>query len=109
MNRTQCRTSSDDFLVDPLVVPSGSRPPDPDPRPIYLTGAYCIEKELLCWRALRTPHGLNPGDVVVWPNTAGYFMHFLESRSHQLPIAKNLVHNPAVDRFDLDAIDRQAE
>jgi len=27
---------------------------------------------------------------MVFPNTAGYLMHFLESRSHQFPLARNV-------------------
>jgi len=30
------------------------------------------------------------GDLMVFPNTAGYLMHFLESRSHQFPLARNV-------------------
>ena len=81
-----------------------------DDRPTFLTGAYCIENELLSWRSLRFPHGIAAGDLVVWPNTAGYFMHFLESRSHQFPLARNLVLEPAateaaVPSVEVDLID----
>lgn len=38
------------------------------------------------------------------PNTAGYFMHILESGSHQWPLAKNLVWRPD-GPWALDAID----
>ncbi len=57
MNRTQCRSTSDDFLVDPLLL----RPCRPRRRPGpgaiegYLVGAYCIERELLTWRRLSFP------------------------------------------------------
>jgi diaminopimelate decarboxylase len=109
MNRTQCRSTSDDFLVDPLVVRPSASSPDP-PRatgPIegFLVGAYCIERELLTWRRLCFPHGVDVGDLVVFPNTAGYLMHILESPSHQIPLARNLIvggPNGAV----LDAIER---
>jgi diaminopimelate decarboxylase len=90
MNRTQCRSTSDDFLVDPLLVDGARR----DPKPAiegYLVGAYCIERELLTWRRLRFPHGAEVGDIVVFPNTAGYLMHSLESASHQIPLARNLI------------------
>jgi diaminopimelate decarboxylase len=110
MNRTQCRTGSDDFLVDPLLVPDPAgeeRVKESDRPPTYLLGAYCIENDVLAWRALDFPLGLRPGDLVAWPNTAGYFMHFLESRSHQLPLAQNVVVPAAPDNEDgeLDAID----
>ncbi|WP_157260642.1 Y4yA family PLP-dependent enzyme [Patulibacter minatonensis] len=99
MNRTQCRTTSDDFLVDPLVVrPASADGGSPSPDPVadaaiegHLVGAYCIERELLTWRRLRFPHGVAVGDLVVFPNTAGYLMHILESASHQIPLARNVV------------------
>jgi diaminopimelate decarboxylase len=96
MNRTQCRSASDDFMVDPLLIrPQGeglARPTGPIDG--YLVGAYCIERELLSWRELRFPRGVRVGDIVVFPNTAGYLMHILESSSHQIPLANNLVIEP---------------
>ena len=40
---------------------------------------------------LRFPEGVAVGDLVAFPNTAGYLMHILESASHQIPLARNLV------------------
>ncbi len=105
MNRTQCRSTSEDFLVDPLLLRPSARGEPPEVRvlagdvgdaptgPIegYLVGAYCIERELLTWRRLRFERGVAVGDLVVFPNTAGYLMHILESSSHQIPLARNLV------------------
>lgn len=125
MNRTQCRTTSDDFLVDPIVVHTGSNrgsnaesaggdagrfssvgSNESNSVEGYLVGSYCMESELLTWRKLRFPHGLRRGDLVVFPNTAGYLMHFLESRSHQFPLANNLVYSSAAgSSFTLDDID----
>lgn len=107
MNRTQCRSTSEDFLVDPLLIRLGDAPDGDAPGgPIegYLVGAYCIERELLTWRRMRFPHGIGVGDIVVFPNTAGYLMHILESSSHQIPLARNLVLDADPPR--LDAIDR---
>jgi len=111
MNRTQCRSSSDDFLVDPLLIhPGHGEAGDPGGRatgPIdgYLVGAYCIERELLTWRRMRFAHGVDVGDIVVFPNTAGYLMHILESSSHQIPLARNLLLD-ADGPPRLDPIDR---
>jgi diaminopimelate decarboxylase len=106
MNRTQCRSTSDDFLVDPLLLPRAG-PPRRDQRSVvgHLVGAYCIERELITWRRLRFPEGVEAGDVVVFPNTAGYLMHSLESRAHQAPLARNLVVRDDRDEPELDAID----
>lgn len=125
MNRTQCRTSSRDLLLDPIHLPRSERAltgategrSRADRRDIahdgYLVGAYCIENELLLWRRLRFKRGIAPGDLVVFPNTAGYFMHFLESRSHQFPMARNLevqigpsAPDPAALTARLDPIDQ---
>ena len=44
-----------------------------------------------------------PGDVVALVNTGGYLMHILESASHQIPLALNVVRRPG--GFERDAID----
>ncbi len=76
----------------------------------YLVGAYCIERELLTWRRLSFPHGVEVGDVVVFPNTAGYLMHILESSSHQIPLARNLIVDEDDARLDeIDAEKPQAQ
>ncbi len=110
MNRTQCRSTSDDFLVDPLLIhPEDGAASDPGggrtgPIEGYLVGAYCIERELLTWRRMRFAHGVGVGDIVVFPNTAGYLMHILESSSHQIPLARNLLLGadgpPRLDQID---------
>ena len=109
MNRTQCRSTSEDFMVDPLLIradpgsseagASGST----GPIEAYLVGAYCVERELLTWRKLEFPEGVGVGDFIAFPNTAGYLMHILESSSHQIPLARNLVvdgENATLDDID---------
>jgi diaminopimelate decarboxylase len=94
MNRTQCRTTHDEFLVDPILVPTNESPfakDDSGEITGYLVGAYCTEYELISLRKLRFPFGVRVGDLIVFPNTAGYLMHFMESRCHQIPLAENVV------------------
>jgi diaminopimelate decarboxylase len=100
MNRTQMRSTSDDFMVDPLLVRRGNAN---EPTDGFLVGAYCIERELLTWRRLAFPNGIAAGDLIAFPNTAGYLMHILESASHQIPLARNLV--VADGGISLDPID----
>lgn len=90
MNRTQVRSTSVDFLVDPVWVrPSDAGEPGPAVQ-AYLVGAYCIEDELLLRRRIDFPKGVARGDVAAFINTGGYLMHILESASHQLPLAQNV-------------------
>lgn len=103
MNRTQCRSTSDDFLVDPVLVRTGGAASGPMEG--YLVGAYCIEAELILRRRLAFPDGVAVGDVLALPNTAGYLMHILESASHQLPLASNVVREGTGFRRDgIDAL-----
>lgn len=92
MNRTQCRTAADDILLDPLLVPTaGDRGAvGREPRTGFVVGAYCIEDEVILRRELDFPEGIAVGDTLAIPNTAGYFMHILESASHQIPLARNV-------------------
>lgn len=91
MNRTQVRSAADDFLVDPVVLRPPGGPADGAATTAHLVGAFCVERELLTWRTLHFPLGIAPGDLVVFPNTAGYLMHIVESASHGMPLASNVV------------------
>lgn len=90
MNRTQCRSTSADFLLDPVLVRAGSPRRGRSTASAFLVGAYCIEEELLLRRRFQFPAGVGAGDLVAFPNTAGYLMHIVESASHQLPLATNV-------------------
>lgn len=105
MNRTQCRSTSDDFMVDPILLPTAERRQSGE-RAGFLVGAYCIERELIALRRLRFPAGVAAGDLIVFPNTAGYLMHILESSSHRMPLAPNYVHTGG--ELELDPVESVA-
>ncbi|MCS6711751.1 alanine racemase [Brachybacterium sp. EF45031] len=114
MNRTQCRSTSEDFLVDPILVPDPDAAPtdtpgtpgSAEPRTGFLLGAYCIEADLILRRRLTFPGGVAPGDMIALPNTGGYLMHILESASHQIPLAANVVRSSdgSVRRDGIDEV-----
>jgi diaminopimelate decarboxylase len=92
MNRSQCATAKPDHAVDPILLRiGGGASGRPSPMEGYLTGTFCTESDLLSRRRLGFPHGVARGDIVVFPNTAGYLMHFVETRSHQFPLARNVI------------------
>ncbi len=92
MNRSQCATTRPDHAVDPILVPvEGPASSRTSPVEGYLVGGRCTESDLLSLRRLRFPLGVARGDLVAFPNTAGYLMHFVETRSHQFPLARNVV------------------
>lgn len=104
MNRTQCRSTSADFLVDPVLVHTAHPRRERTHTSAFLVGAYCIEEELLLRRRFEFPAGVAAGDLVAFPNTAGYLMHIVESASHQLPLAANLLWQQ--NGWVVDDIDR---
>lgn len=94
MNRTQLRSSSADFLVDPLHIPQNEkRPLDDNGVYGYLVGAYCLEQELILKRKIKFENHPQVGDLLVFFNTAGYMMHFYESQAHQFDLAVNMLYN----------------
>jgi len=90
MNGSNCRTRKSELLVDPILIPSGDAPRGPAVSGV-LAGAYCTESDTIMSRILQFPRGVARGDAVLIPDTAGYYMHFVESRSHQFPLPLNLV------------------
>jgi len=96
MNMTQMRSGSADFLVDPLVIPFDTEANEGIPGApvdVYFCGAYCLERDVLLRRAIRLSALPGIGDLVVFPNTAGYMMHFFESEAHLFPLAANLIRS----------------
>jgi len=104
MNSSNCRSRKSELFADPLLVRTGSAV-HREPMAGYLTGAYCAESEFVMHRRLRFPTGVAPGDLLAFPNTAGYLMHFVESRSHQFELPRNVIVGPHGDRPD--PIDRE--
>ena len=91
MNRSQLNSSSADFLVDPVFVQAGTGHRVMRPTPVFFTGGYCLEQDIILKRKIVLPCLPEPGDVVCFPNTAGYMMHFYETRSHLFEFATNLI------------------
>ncbi len=91
MNRSQLYSSSADFLLDPMFIPMQSDDVKTKPVAVYLTGAYCLEQDIILKRKIVLPHLPEAGDVIAFPNTAGYMMHFYETRSHLFNFSTNIV------------------
>ncbi|WP_334023974.1 Y4yA family PLP-dependent enzyme [Nocardia terpenica] len=91
-----------EYLPDPVLWPA--RPGDPTPAAVG--AATCLESDLLSWRRIPLPRAAEPGDLLVYPNTAGYQMDSNESPFHQLPIPPKVVLHDAPGgrlRWTLDA------
>lgn len=91
MNRTQLRSSSADYLLDPIHIAETENAEENNAIEGFLVGAYCLEQELILKRKITFSKFPQVGDLIVFPNTAGYLMHFFESEAHLFELAKNLV------------------
>ncbi|KGE13759.1 alanine racemase [Sphingobacterium deserti] len=89
MNRTQMKSSSADFLLDPIHITHQSTELQ-EPVDGYLVGGYCLEQEFLLKRKIQFATYPKIGDLIIFPNTAGYMMHFFESQAHQFALANNV-------------------
>lgn len=98
MNRTQMKSSSADFLLDPIHLPQtsadiGHSSNEEQAAFGYLVGAYCLEQEFILLRKIKFQGFPTVGDLMVFVNTAGYMMHFFESQAHQFALAENVFYD----------------
>ncbi|HEY9678368.1 MAG TPA: hypothetical protein V6C76_10185 [Drouetiella sp.] len=57
---------------------------------VYFAGNLCLESDLVTRHETTLKAMPQPGDLVVFPNTAGYFMDFSASEAIMHPIAKKI-------------------
>ncbi|MGW4325552.1 alanine racemase [Nocardia sp. NPDC004573] len=85
-----------EYLPDPVLWPE--RPGDPTPTSVG--AATCLDSDMLSWRRVPLPRAAAVGDLLIYPNTAGYQMDSNESAFHELPIPPKVVlHDAPGDRF----------
>ncbi|OCC11971.1 amino acid decarboxylase [Streptomyces sp. PTY087I2] len=95
-----------EYLPDPLLLPARPRTAGPEPYRACVGGASCLDSDLLTWRKLAFPVQPHEGDLLVYPNTAGYQMDSNESPFHELPLPPKVVidhpHDDTRPRWRLD-------
>jgi diaminopimelate decarboxylase len=87
---------SSEYLPDPTLWPE--KEPTVPVRSC-VGGASCMEYDMLTWRKVvlsREPHH---GDLLIYPNTAGYQMDKNESEFHHRPLPTKLVLTATEGRF----------
>ena len=84
-----------EFLPDPEWLPAPSAPaarrPKLGPYRSCVGGASCLDSDMITWRKVVFAHRPEPGDLLLYPNTAGYQMDSNESTFHELPLPPKLV------------------
>ncbi|TXS43244.1 Y4yA family PLP-dependent enzyme [Streptomyces sp. uw30] len=74
------------LLTDRIADPHGAMP-----YRACVAGASCLDSDLLTWRKIAFPVRPQAGDLLVYPNTAGYQMDSNESSFHELPLPPKVV------------------
>ncbi|MFJ3823524.1 Y4yA family PLP-dependent enzyme [Streptomyces nodosus] len=86
-----------EYLPDPQLIPQDQPAPAPaGVFPASVGAATCLESDMLTWRKIAFPHPPCVGDLLLYPNTAGYQMDSNESPFHDLPLPPKVV----IDRID---------
>ncbi|WP_437113689.1 Y4yA family PLP-dependent enzyme [Streptomyces violaceusniger] len=80
-----------EYLPDPLLVTAQGIPGRGRTHPAAVGGASCLESDMLTWRKVPLPALPRVGDLLVYPNTAGYQMDSNESSFHDLPLPPKVV------------------
>jgi len=81
-----------EYPPDPVLWPAG--PPAAEPVPCCVGGATCLEDDLISRRRIPLPREPRIGDLLVYPNTAGYQMDSNESAFQNHPIPPKVVLGP---------------
>ncbi|MGW7081497.1 alanine racemase [Streptomyces sp. NPDC054866] len=91
-----------EYLPDPVLLPAQA--PQGEPYAACVGGATCLDSDMITWRKVRFPTRPAPGDLLVYPNTAGYQMDSNESPFHELPLPPKAVLDTAggTTRWRLD-------
>ncbi|WP_338039749.1 alanine racemase [Nocardia mangyaensis] len=84
-----------EYLPDPVLWPvhPGHR------TPTSVGASTCLESDLLSRRRIPLPRRARVGDLLVYPNTAGYQMDSNESPFHELPLPPKVVLSAGPDRL----------
>lgn len=93
MNAGDASLEEHGVLMDPLLVPgpAGAAPEAVEgPTGVYLIGNLCLEADLITRRKVFLPARPRPGDLLAFPNTAGYFMDFSADAALHQPVARKV-------------------
>jgi len=87
MKRQDISFLDQEIFVDPIVVYSSQDGLDSNEyKSVYFTGNLCLETDLIYRHKTFLPKVPAEGDLIVFANTAGYFMDFSATNSIMQPI-----------------------
>jgi diaminopimelate decarboxylase len=88
-----------EIFVDPIVIYKDQPDTENPPSAVYFAGNLCLESDLIYRHQTFLPAVPQPGDLVVFANTAGYFMDFSASQAIMQPTAAKIAVYKQNNRF----------
>ena len=95
MNRSNLNSQDMEYMCDPIVLNKEKRNRGGG----FLVGNLCLPHDFLTRRKIYFPSLPDEGDLIVFPNTAGYLMDFSESHTLRQPIAKKIALKHDKNKF----------
>ncbi|SHM65957.1 diaminopimelate decarboxylase [Pseudomonas asturiensis] len=77
-----------EYLVDPVLISTHAR--TPIPTQAFIAGHSCLDDDVITHRLINFGSAPQPGDVLIYVNTAGYQMDLLENEFHRHPLPLRL-------------------
>ncbi|WP_406275361.1 decarboxylase [Nocardia sp. NBC_00881] len=103
LSRDSVTPADQEVMVDPIVLPGADGEPAPAgcptaPHPmaesgpvgVYFAGRLCLERDLITNHKVWLPERPQPGDLVVFPNTAAYHMDLSAASASMHPLTAKL-------------------
>lgn len=85
-----------EYLPDPVLWPQTEWSV---PTSACVGGSSCLESDMLTWRKIQFRRVPRAGDLLIYPNTAGYQMDSNESGFHQLALPPKIILSIEQDRI----------
>ncbi|MFD0000470.1 alanine racemase [Nocardia sp. NPDC127526] len=91
VSRDTVTPADQEVMVDPLLLPARAHTtPNSGAVGVFLAGRLCLERDLITNHKVWLPHRPQPGDLLVFPNTAAYHMDLSAACASMHPLPPKL-------------------
>ena len=91
-----------DYLIEPILY-KRNKDSNKIGKPIFasVAGNLCLEQDMITWRKIKFDYLPEPGDYLIYYNTAGYQMDSIESNFHKIPLVKKFVVEKVDNEYEI--------
>ena len=99
MNRSNMHSTHQKLLTDPVILHKDKARCRPCPEGVYYVGNLCVSYDIITYNKTFPTLLPEPGDLVVFANTAPYIMDFIESNTLHQNTGQKVTITQEDDRF----------